>query len=191
MMPQQSNPNKFEEDLRASGNILYLLANAHALCINMFIRHSFGTNMPGITGVVSLIMLFLMTAGPEGIVFFWFMVAWLFALLCQRARTTQLVNRGWLEHSYYGGWPWLAMLGGTKSEIIGKKMEPFVCVFLGLLLWPLSPALGKFVAFGFVSMSFVLTTNMAINRRQVTAMRDLRIEQQQMSERMRGLRDDF
>ena len=61
-MNQRPNSNKFEEDMRTTSNLLILLLNAHVLCITMFIRHSFGTNMPGFTGVVSLLMLFFVVA---------------------------------------------------------------------------------------------------------------------------------
>jgi len=190
-MQQQPNPNKFQEDLRASNNILLLLANAHATTITMFTRHSFGTNVPGLTGVVSLLILLLTTAAQEDVVMLWFTGAWIVALIFQRIRTAHLVSLGWREHSYYSGWPWFAMLFGIKDEHAAKGCEACLCFFIGLLLMPFSPALGGFVMFGFVSLLFVLLTRMAGNRRQVTAMRDLQFEQRAMADRMRGRRNDF
>ncbi len=190
-MQQQPNRNTFEEDMKVSSNILMLLVNAHVSCITMFIRHSFGSNMPGITGVVSAIMLFLVTAGQEDGVFFWYMITWFMALCCQRAWTAKLASQCKHEHSYYAGWPWLALLGGIKNEMAAKKIEPALCVFIGLMLMPLSPVLGGFVMFGCVTLTILLLSDVTATRRQVTAMRDLQIEQRQMAERMRGMRDDF
>ncbi len=191
-MPQQPEQGGFEHDFRNGVNWLYLLANAHAICITMFIRHSFGTNVPGFSGVFAVIMMMLVVAESNDIRMLWFFYAWIIALVCQRLRTGFLHARGHREHSEYSGWPWLSMrVPFTKSESQAKNQEPSLCVPLGAMLCPFSPTVGLFVMAGIVSLTIVRCMNQYAISRQVTAMRDMQIEQQAMSERMRGLRKDF
>ena len=191
-MSQQPEPSGFDHDFRNSVNWLYLLANAHATCITMFIRHSFGTNVPGFSGLFAILMMLLVMGESGDITMLWFLYAWLIALVCQRLRTGYLYARGHREHSEYSGWPFVAMrIPFTKSESQAKNQEPSLCLLLGLLLCPLSPTVGLFVMAGIVSLTIVRCMNQFAISRQVTAMRDMQIEQQAMSERMRGLRKDF
>ncbi len=191
-MQQQPESGDISRDFRNTVNWLYLLANAHATCITMFIRHSFGTNVPGFSGVFAMIMMILFVAESNDIRMLWFLYAWFIALICQRLRTGVLYLRGHREHSEYSGWPWLAMrIPFTKSESQAKNQEPSLCLLLGLLLCPLSPTVGLFVMAGVVSLTIVRCMHQYAVRRQVTAIRDMQIEQQILSERMRGLRDDF
>jgi len=191
-MPQQPEPSGFDHDFRNAVNWLYLLANAHATCLTMFIRHSFGTNVPGFSGVFAVIMMLLVVAESSDIRMLWFLYAWFIALICQRLRTGFLYARGRREHSEYSGWPWLAMrIPFMKSESQAKNCEPTLCLLLGAILCPLSPTVGLFVMAGVISLTVVRCMHQYAISRQVTAMRDMQIEQRAMSERMRGLRNDF
>lgn len=191
-MPQQPEPNGFDHDFRNAVNWLYLLANAHAACLTMFIRHSFGTNRPGFSGLFAIFLMLLVVAESNDIRMLWFLYAWFIALVCQRVRTGYLYAHGHREHSEYSGWPWLAMrIPFTKSESEAKNQEPLLCLVIGPLLGPLSPTIAVFVMAGVVSLTIVRCMNQYAISRQVTAMRDMQIEQQAMSERMRGLRKDF
>ena len=137
-------------------------------------------------------MMFLTMTGQGDIRMMWMIEAWIAALIIQRLRTFYLIRRDWQEHSYYSGWPWLAMLvPGTKSETQAKNAEPAMCLLIGLPLIAISPTIGLYVMSGCVSLFIVRAMQFTIRRRQVTALRDLQIEQRAMSERMRGLRDDF
>ncbi len=83
------------------------------------------------------------------------------------------------------------LVSGTKSETHAKNAEPALCLLIGFPLIAVSPTIGLYVMSGFVSLLIVRATQFTIRRRQVTALRDLQIEQRAMSERIRGLRDDF
>ncbi len=191
-MQQQPESGDFSHDFRNAVNWLYLLANAHATCLTMFIRHSFGTNVPGLSGVFAVIMMLLAVAESNDIRMLWFLYAWIAALICQRMRTGFLCLRGHREHSEYSGWPWLAMrIPFMKSESQAKNSEPTLCLVIGPLLCPVSPTVGMFVMAGVVSLTIVRCMNQYAISRQVTAMRDMQFEQQAMSERMRGLRNDY
>lgn len=191
-MQQQSESDQSSNDLRNSVNWLYALANAHATCITMFIRCGFGTAVPGLSGVLAVVMMLLAVAQTNDIRMLWFFYAWIIALICQRLWTGILFLRGRREHSEYSGWPWLAMLFPTvRNETQAKNIEPVFCLLLGLLLGGFSPSVGGYVMFGVISLTVVRALQLAAVRRQVTAMRDLEIEQRAMSERMRGIRNDF
>lgn len=191
-MQQQSEANQLSEDFRAGVNWLYLLANTHATCLTMFIRCDFGINMPGVSGVLAVLMMLFYAAGSGDIRVQWLLYAWFAALVCQRLRTAFLHLHGHREHSEYSGWPWLGMLFPlVKSEVQAKNIEPALCLPLGACLCAISPAMGAYVMVGFLSLTIVRLMHLVAIRRRVTAMRDLAIEQQIMSERLRGLRNDF
>lgn len=190
--PQQPEPDSLAKDLRTGVNFLCVLVNCHALCLTIFIRHSFGPNRPGITGVFSLLLMFLVTAQSQDIRMFWMLEAWFLILVGQRLRTMWLVSRRWRGHSHYDGYPWLGMLlTGNDSEEKARSIEPVVCLVVGGLLLPFSPTVGTFVIFGFASLIAVRLLHRMAVRRQVTAMQDLEIEQRVLADRIRGLRRDF
>jgi hypothetical protein len=78
-----------------------------------------------------------------------------------------------------------------KSEAAAKNLEPMLCLVLGGFLTSISPTLGLFLCGGAVSLTVLRCMEREGIRRQVIAMRDLQIEQQVFSERVRNVRDDF
>lgn len=190
-MQQQQKNEKFGMDLRESMNATYAIAYIHTMCLLPFLRCNFGTNVPGIAGIAALILLLFMTASQDPAMTV-FLFLWLLALACQRCRTWRLVSNGWREHSQYGGRPWLAMLiPFVRTEMAAKTIEPGLCFLVGGLLCGLSETLGLFVMAGIVSLTIVRGIQLESLRRQMTAYHDLQIEQQAMSERVRGVRNDF
>lgn len=189
---QQPDQDSLAKDFRNGVNFFCMLVNTHAMCIKIFIRHGFGPNRPGITGVFSLLLMFLVAAQAQDVRMLWMLQIWFLALIGQRLRTTWLVSRGWRGHSYYDGRPWLGMLlTGNASEEKGRNIEPILCLVIGVLLLPFSPTVGSFVMFGFASLTAVRLIDRAAVRRQVTAMQDLEIEQRVLADRIRGFRRDF
>ena len=72
----------------------------------------------------------------------YFFYAWLLAVIAERLETSRLVRKGWVEHSRYAGYPWLAMkLPFIKKPVTAKNcVEPVICLLVGALLCPLSEA---------------------------------------------------
>ena len=173
-------------DFRTSVNFLYFLAKSHCFCLWPFMRHSFGIHMPGFLGLFAMFIIIGQFMATRDLVMMQYLCVWFVLLIFHRIRGTFLWYRGQREHSEYDGWPWLAMrVPFTKNEVHAKNAEPNLCLILGAVLVLFSPALGSFVAFGFISMLIVRATNLEVQRRQVVAMHDLQLEQQAIAERMR------
>jgi hypothetical protein len=188
---QPSEQQSLEKDLRLGVNLFTVLVQAHAFCLTPFIRHSFGINQPGLTGVFSLILMILVMMESRDIQMFRLLEVWFLTLIGQRCWTFWQFCRGRHGHSYYNGHPWFAMLFVNNTETQAKALEPVLCLMIGFVLRGVSPTVGNFVMWGFASLTAVRLLQRAAMNRQVTAMQDLAIEQSLLSERMRGVRKNF
>jgi hypothetical protein len=169
----------------------YLIALSHSTCLLVFLRCRFGTHFFGLNGLLAFLAIPVYAAfahAPEMLVFF---VVWLAALIVQRIWTAVVFRRGRMEHSRYGGWPWLALLCPfVRREQAAKCcVEPMICLLAGSLLMPLSPAMGGFVLLGTLSLLITLGFELQIESARLRAMRDAQIEHQQLAERFRRMRD--
>ncbi|HEX4132934.1 MAG TPA: hypothetical protein VHZ24_23075 [Pirellulales bacterium] len=174
--------------LRDSFNLMYMLASAHATCLTPMMRHSFGVEALGWNGLGAfLVMGVAMMAAPGAdmkSLFCW----WLMAFMLQRLRTMKLVRNGWVAHSRYDGYPWLALqLPLVHDERTAKTIEPFLCLLGGMLLYPISEAVGQFVLLGIGSLSIKLSIERQTERVKLQRLRDAEIEQRSLIERYRGL----
>jgi hypothetical protein len=191
-MMQEQQEVGIGSDLRRSFNALHILVESHACCLIPFIRHSCGTNVPGIYGVFGLFLMIFAFLASKDIGVLCFMAAWFLAVLCQRTWSLYLYRRGWREHSRYSGWPWLAkLIPFCKTEAQAKSMEPPLCFGIGCLLSPLSPGTGAFIILGGASLLIVRIMQLAVTDRQVTAMLDMELEQRALMERMRKSRNRY
>lgn len=186
------NPNQQPstgDDLRGGVNLLYFLAKAHSTSITPFCRHSFGTAYPGFPGMAAVLMMILTMTEQREIQMGGMVVAWFVVVLGHRLRMLFLLMKSWKEHSHYAGKPWLTMrLLRIKDELQAKNIEPLLCIPFGVMLMIVGPATGMYVAFGFVSMSVCRIIEFAARRRQVVAMQDMMIEQQDLLRRIRNRR---
>lgn len=173
-------------DIRGTTNLLYTLALAHVTCISVFIRRGFGIEAIGINGVVAFIMLLVMWGqDPTGVMKLYFF-AWILAMVVQRTISIRNRQKGVIEHSKYGGWPWMAMRF-AKREIIAKRViEPILCVIAGLMVWQLSEVAGAFLMFGAMSMTIVQGMEWATDMMRVQRMRDATIEARRTAAMYRG-----
>lgn len=188
---QQQEPRP-GDDVRAGLNLLIFLADSLGMVLIPFIRHSFGIHAPGNSGVMALVLMVLAIGGSRDAGIVWLILAWFCAMICQRIRAFYLFRKGWRLHSQYRGHPWFAMrFPFAKTDKLARDFEPVICVGLGFLLMPVSAGVGGLVIVAAFSLFVMRCTELAVRGRQVTAMRDLEIEQRAMSERLRGLRDDF
>jgi hypothetical protein len=187
---QEQQETGLATDLRRTANLLYIVAESHASCVTPFLRHSFGTNMPGMYGIFAILLMLFAFVASEDIGVLCYLVLWFPVLICQRMRTFYLFRCGWREHSRYSGWPWLAkLIPYCKTESDAKAMEPAICIGIGFLLLPLSPGTGVFVGLGGVSLFILRIMQLASLSRQVTAMHDMELEQRVLMERVRHFRN--
>ncbi len=193
-MHSQQTPSKRPADnVGDLFQLAYLLANAHATCLTVFVRCRFGTRAFGLNGLLALALIPLYGALADAPEMFAFLLAWLAFLVCRRAESGRLGRRGLHEHSAYDGWPWLAIrCPFVRREGTAKVLvEPVLCVLAGSFLMPVSQPLGDFVLVGTFTLLFKAGTDREVNRARLRAMRDAEIESRQLAERFRGLRDEF
>jgi hypothetical protein len=185
---QQEQPQQ-QNDFRQAVNVCFAIANAHAACITPFIRHSFGSNYPGICGLFAVILMFFTAAESRDPRMLDYLAIWMVVVVLQRIRSFALRRRGLSVHSYYAGLPWLAMLVPfSKTENQAKNFEPILCLVIGGFVGIWSPTVGGFVMAGFVSLTVIQGMQAEMRSRQLTAMRDLQIEQRVLSEHLRYYR---
>jgi hypothetical protein len=191
-MPE--NPQQQRSDPRVAFNLLYLLSNAHATCLTVFMRHSFGTEALGMSGLHALILIVVVGGfGRSPEMFQCFLPLWLYALLWQRVYTLKRVRAGARWHSRFQGYPALAMrFPFVRDERTALKVvEPMVCMVVGLLLREVSPVMGGFVLAGVFSLTLRHAIDTELIRKRLQAMRDAELEQRWLAERFRGQADDL
>lgn len=185
----QSPPQNFDAlmNSRTGLNLFTILVAGHATCFTVFLRHSFGTRALGRNGVVACLLILLYACAMEDPASLLFLGIFLFALVIQRLKTFQLYRAGVEWHSYYAGYPWLAMRCPlVRSEGTAKWLEPAFCLLIGSCLCPLSEPLGLFVTLGMFSLMFVRGFETQIMANRMRAMRDSAIEQRNMAAIFRG-----
>jgi hypothetical protein len=175
------NPQKKGDGLA----VLYFLCNIHATCISPFIRSGFGKNALGWNGVLAFALLWYMACTEKGMG--WYFAAWFIALILRRIQTFRMLRRGELIHTRYSGYPWLAMkCPFVRTEHTAQLfVEPMGCIVAGVLLAHLSPGMGGFVLFGFVSFIVRAGIEGIITEKRMERMQDAMIEQGWYAEEMR------
>jgi hypothetical protein len=192
-MNQKQNQNQQQFGMRESCNLMYALAKIHAMCFWPIIRRDFGTDALGRPAGFALVLMLLVGGLGRIPEMFPYVGLWLFMLLYQRSRTAKLVKQGTIWHSFYEGYPAIAL--GCKlvrcSEAKAKQfIEPMLCLAVGVALTDFSQGLGMFVMAGCVSMAIVDGINREIDRKRLAAMRDAEIEQRWLVARYRGQVDE-
>jgi hypothetical protein len=133
-----------------------------------------------------MILLYATYCGdPEGMMVF--LACWFAALLYQRSHLSKR------EHSRYNGAPVVAMkLPWLKGkEMLAKKFEPYIVLAAGLLLYPLSPAVGGFVMAGFVSIRTTLMIDEKVNQLRLQQLRDAQLENEWLAEQWRNQSEEW
>lgn len=188
MFPQQQQQNGFgRPGMGESFNALYFAANCFALCFTPFLRRDLGRNAIGVAGLGAGILILFWGSYSHTIGLWWYFLAWLLALIGQRIRTYQNTLKGHVEHSQYGGWPWLAfkLFPRMKSEANAKGAEAFLLLAVGGVLTFVSKPLGYFVMTGFPAILFLEAVGVEFTRSRLQAMRDAEIAQRDLAERYR------
>lgn len=179
-MQQQPNQGL---TFRTGFNLLYLLASAHATCLTVFMRHSFGSEALGLNAIGALGLMVIYVGFTNSHAMAAFLTAWLVVLLCQRIRTYWLWRQGRIMHSRYEGYLWLGWAFPLVRRCSGAKLfEMLFCMTAGALLCGVDLALGEFVLVGFFSLLVKAGIEGEIEQRRLQRMRDAEIEMRQMVE---------
>jgi hypothetical protein len=188
MQNQQQNQRPMGDSLQ----FVLLLFNAHAICLTPFLHRGFGVRYPGTTGLAAAVLIFAMmgiTHDPLLWMFFW---AWAVAMVAQRAYAVKLRRAGVAIHSFYDGYPWLAMKLGMKSDRTARMGEGIWCLLVGGVLAAAGTrGLGQFIMFGCMSLPVVEAMKRQMRHKQVLSAQDALLEMQAYQERIQGSRDDF
>src|SRR5699024_1863919 len=110
-------------------NFLFVVVRAHATTLTVFLRRGFGSEALGWPGLWALLLLALAALGSP--VMGYYLVAWLVALICQRALTLTSRER---RHSLDDGYPWLAMWLAKNPASACGVVEPILCLVVGTVL---------------------------------------------------------
>jgi len=166
--------------LADSTNWLYLCTTAHATCLTVFLRESFGAEALGVPGVSALLFLIgavCVTGSPDLLLFG---AIWLMALLAQRVHSFQQQRTGFRLHSRYAGFPAATKLvfPFVTDERVLQRLEPLVAGGLGLGLLMCSPVIGQFVLWGAGSLMIRTTLDQFSHHRRLQELHDAEIEQE-------------
>jgi hypothetical protein len=191
MQDKQRQADHF--NMRGGAIILNLLVGGLATTVTPFMRYGFGVEAFGLNALAAFVMILLYAGETRDPAMIYFFYAWLLAVIAQRLETWRLVRKGWVEHSRYAGYPWLAMkLPFIKKPVTAKNcVEPVLCLLVGALLCPLSEALGVFIMLGLPSLLIQRAIESQVNINRLRRMRDAAIEQRYLSDLYQGRRDDF
>ncbi len=181
----QQQPDNGKIDKQYAFALLYVIANAHRMMLAVFLRHSFGIRAHEPHGIIAFfVLLVLAGTGRVFLIYFWL---WIVTLAGQRIYSFRLRFKGVKQHSRYQGYPWLAMrLPSINSEAEARKVEPFICLLLGLLLVTICEPLGYFVAAGFVSLTVSMGIDWIVEKQRLMTMNDGELEMRYYAEKFRG-----
>jgi hypothetical protein len=188
-----ANPQRQNDpfNARTGINLVGLAANGYATTVTPFLRRGMGSEALGVNGVVALLIIIGyagVTNSPEMISF---LLAWVGALIFQRAYGFNQRRKGQICHSRYAG---DAVVGRrfAKSERVAREVvEPLICGFVGVCLWPWSEPVGRFVLCASFSLLVSRGLDTQVTRNRLQKMHDAQIEQRYLSDLFNGRRDEF
>ena len=188
-MQQQQQQTPGDKLTAAEGfNVAMLIMKSHATAITVFLRTDFGSEGIGVAGLGAIFLIIAMGGCSGDVLMYYYLIAFIIATVLQRIRTFRNWWRGNHQHSYYDGYPWLALklFPRVKKEGDAKGMEAFLCLAIGCLLLNCGvTSLGMFIAAGFISIMFVAGTKAELVKRRLRAMRDAQFEQEYLAEEFR------
>lgn len=179
------------DSYRQSLRVMERISDVVSMSVEVFLRTNFGARYMNLhAGLAALLILFWPIFFPQDdpLPMLLFLVGYL--LMLARARAARLAKR--LQgkpdevHSRYNGTPRLCRwMSRTSEAAIKSHVEPVVVLGLGVVLAGLSPPLGCYLVFAGLCLK---ATNSFIEAREQARTQDIRdmlIEQQLASERMR------
>ena len=177
-MPQQQEPPKPPIDQKTAGQLVLMLANAHAATILMFLRFRIGVDQPGPLGIVSFIGMGLYAESFHSYLMYQYCKVWLVALIIQR------ICRDKWKHSLSWGWPWVCALippicwigNREKRARVAQRIEPVFCMLVGVIVMQWDLMFGRFIFCGVFSLTAIQGIAAMMESRLRTEMRNAQIE---------------
>src|SRR5579859_4238801 len=173
-------------------NIVFALCLFHQRCIVVICRNQWGRNALGVSCAWAFGLLFFWAAFSQDPFMYCWLVIWLLCYVKRRFEAGRIYDQ---VNSYYDGWPFDAVRFCGSENIAKRVIEPVLVGLLGGgLRWVYteqgwSPAgLPNFLLLGVLTLSFVEWVKQRIHERRTQAMRDGRLEQEQLA---RDYRDQF
>ena len=192
-MPKERDDSiNVRKDAQQGLALLELAALSHAALLKPFIRLGFGWEYPGVPGIqgIPIMILFMAETNDPGMLRF--AGLWLVLLLVQRSYGYLRGKKGEPVGAFYDGFPWLASLVlFCRSEERAKNIEPILCLAIGWLLLPISPAIGFCVMGGFVSLGFLRQLERFAERQESATRQNFPRDQRQMQRHLRKLKRGF
>jgi len=195
MQPTHSQPPL--ADARQGMGFLILLINAWADSCLVFLRYRFGSRFRENNAVWAVLLIFVWAGffaeydqGYQSMMVF--LGLYVFASACHQLMAQwryfrKISNQ---EHSRYSGYPRLLKNFPWFSEATIKlKVEPIFVLLVGLMLLLISIPLGLYLIVGSFCLNLSVSLVEIWYRKQAERMHDQMVEQQQLSERFRELRE--
>lgn len=199
MQSQQPQPSQSTwtplQDAKQALVLLCFLSRIFAFPVEVVLRVRMGVCYGGIASVFAIIVIPVWTCffpWPDGglIILFWFLQ--LFMQLRGRIESLWRFFKDKGDHSRYNGSPRLASLFKRTPEISIKRVyEPILVLLLAATAATLSPSLASYLAVAAFALIFNNAVIDAAERGRLRELNDGLLEQQQLAERFRELRQDF
>jgi len=174
---------------RPGGGVQILLwfFSAHVATLTPFLRVGFGREYPGFPGLLAIPLLILAADETHDPGFAAFAAAWFGLLLVQKSLSWFHKLRTGDEHpTWSAGRPWLAqLLPFCRDEDVALKVEPFLCLMIGICVVPLFPGVGLWWMAGTVSLLVTKAIWRGIELRDSQFRRNLGVDQATAERRFR------
>ena len=180
-------------DKKRAFNFLLAIALAHQRTTTLPLRTRYGTEGLGMPAVWAFVLICLWGGFSRDPFFCYYLVFWFCSLACRRIESLWLRYKGARLHSYYDGYPRVALwVPFLRSEFIAKLVvEPVIVFGAGYGVGLLSenngtpPGLANFLMYGALTLPFVEGVKEMLWRRRLQSLRDARIEQEHLAARAR------
>ena len=188
----QNQPSPRPSTTPQAGNLLFLLINAWALTVQVFLRKGFGSRYIGIQaffGLAILLTYILFCDVHNGAPVAWFILAYSGMAATQRLAAGCRSLNGDTTHSRYSGWPVILGSQARVSEATVKQyVEPMLVFTIALAVGPFNPPMGYYLFIaGFCLMLSAYESEYRVRLRTME-MNDAVMEQQEIGGRFRELR---
>lgn len=159
----------------------------------VFIRRGFGDRYLSRQAAAAIlaILVFPAFAGTTDVeALLPFLGFYLFMLFGRRVESVKLRAKGPAPHSRYSGFPvllYLPLLRRIDEARFKATWEPWIVMFGGVFLMPVSEGLGRFVAVAGIAMAITESLRRAYFEHRARDLRDAYLEQRAMAARFRDL----
>jgi len=186
MQGNQDNRDSWQVSHSDALGALYLASNTLATSMAVFIRQGFGKEALAWNSVFAFLLL-LVLAGHQGPAFTLLLFSFIAAQIWRRIETFRNARKGIVVHSYYAGFPYLAMkVPFVKDEQFARNVvEPVMCFLTGMVLLPVSAGLGGYVMACGVAFIVRRGIESLVLHQRLQRMQDAKIEHEWYADQLR------